>query len=155
MLGSFHFRILARVAVVVVLGGCGRPAHLEPVHCPPKTPLAHPTRTTVLAGMRGVVQGIVRRDDTNQPLTDASVVLRPGNRGVGVDSSGRFQFTSVPAGRYYIEARRVGFRIRSDSIDVAANAGTETAFALDLMMMDECPGFAAIIIPRRSWWKFW
>ena len=151
------FGISIRISAVLafVLCACSRPAHLEPVACPPKPPLTHPTRTTVLPGIPGTVRGTVRRDDTDQPLIDASVVLRPGNRGVIADSTGHFQFLSVRPGRYYLEARRVGFRIRGDSITVTENAGTETAFFLDVMMMDECPGFAAVVVPRRPWWKFW
>src|SRR5262245_55222616 len=102
-----------RTFVLIVAGGltgsCARPAHLDPVACPPKPPQLHPVRTVVLPAHRGIVRGSVRRDDTEEPLSDASVVLRPGRLGATVDSLGRFQLTQVPPGRYYLEARRVGF----------------------------------------------
>jgi len=97
----------------------------------------------------------VLRDDTGEPLVDATLVLRPGNRRVAVDSGGRFELTNISAGRYYIEARRIGFRIRGDSIDVSDASGTETELSLDMMAMDECPGFAEVVTRQRPWWKIW
>jgi hypothetical protein len=60
------------------------------------------------AGAQGAIEGIVV-DSAGRPLAGAEVLLRELNRRERADSSGRFAFFAVRAGRYNLYARRLGY----------------------------------------------
>ena len=70
------------------------------------------------------------------PLADATVLVVELDRAVRTDDRGRFDFASLPAGRYTLEIRRVGYRTRILPLEVPAAgpleiALEEAAFPLD------------------------
>jgi hypothetical protein len=78
----------------------------------------------------GVIVGSVT-DTSLRPVdgADASIVLS-GIR-VTANADGRFRITSIPAGKYLIAIRRVGYRAIATPISVEANDTLRLAFTLE------------------------
>ena len=60
------------------------------------------------------------RDSAGQPLANVEVVISSLNRGTTTDESGAFSFRGLSAGRYHLDALRIGYR-RAD-VDVVVPA---------------------------------
>jgi hypothetical protein len=98
----------------------------------------------------GTVQGVVRRADTKEPISDATVqIVDPGYRlppsAAVTDSAGRFRFANLAAGRYLVQANKDAFFIvgavmngtpvqsylaRTDGIVGASSTPTEVVLEL-------------------------
>ena len=75
--------------------------------------------TTVAAAQSvGTIKGHVT-GPTGDPLAGASVLATGTERGAIVRGDGAYQFT-LPAGRYELRARQIGFTLRVDSVTVTA-----------------------------------
>ena len=67
------------------------------------------------ANAQGIVQGSVTAGDTNRPLANAIIELRPMPSATGrllkgsTDTDGQFRFVDVPPGRYVLSARHAGY----------------------------------------------
>src|SRR5919202_7439 len=74
-------------------------------------------------GSAQVIQGTVLEDSSRTPVTAAEVRLIARGRSVGAstlaDDQGRFVLRAPRAGRYEIEARRIGYQVKTlPSIDL-------------------------------------
>ena len=67
----------------------------------------------VLYSLRGRVA-----DSTNTPIGGVQVTLVELSRRATTDKSGDFVFTDVPAGRYTLVARRLGYAAVSDTVRI-------------------------------------
>lgn len=74
----------------------------------------------------GSVSGHVLNKKDGQPLTKASVRLNPSGRTVQTDTTGRFRFDTVLAGKYTLQAAKEGFRDELTTVEIAGNYGTTT-----------------------------
>ena len=69
----------------------------------------------LLAGLQqpavshGSIQGKVIRAGAPEQIDHAQVEIKPGNRSVFTDASGRFSFQNLPPGQYIISVRHAGF----------------------------------------------
>jgi hypothetical protein len=83
----------------------------------------------------GVILGAVT-DTTLRPIdgADASIVLT-GIR-VIANTDGRFRITTIPAGKYLIAIRRVGYRAIATPISVEANDTLRLAFTLEPLVSE-------------------
>jgi hypothetical protein len=75
------------------------------------------------------ITGIVV-DTTGQPLKDAEVTAQPGSRTTRSDSTGRFQLGGLPAAKYTVTARRLGFSAAQYYISLPAAGTAELEFVL-------------------------
>jgi len=95
------------VAACVIVAGA---AQQQPQQAPRDTS-ARPAATT--AAGTGRISGRVVAGDTGRPIKRARVFISAnelqGGRGMLTDDSGAFEFTSLPAGRYTINASKSGF----------------------------------------------
>ena len=77
------------------------------------------------------VTGHVSAAGTGQPIVRATVSIVELDRATTTDSSGAFQLGAVPAGRYTISARRVGFVPVAISTTVSAGVPSNVALVLE------------------------
>ena len=66
---------------------------------------------------QSAVRGTIRGDSTNRPVVGAEVLVEPGARSTRANSSGDFVIGALPAGRYTLTFRSIGFRpVRAEAI---------------------------------------
>jgi outer membrane receptor protein involved in Fe transport len=89
----------------------------------PPVPPGRPARTTATASMNAIASDSIRgrvADSTGTPVAGVHVTLVELARAATTDSRGGFVFGDVPAGRYTIVARRLGYAAASRVIRVTA-----------------------------------
>jgi hypothetical protein len=72
------------------------------------------------AGQTGTFMGIVTRDTLSHGVRGAEIRLPQLGLAAQTDVNGEFRFDAVPAGRYAVTVRAIGFEQFADSIDIAA-----------------------------------
>jgi hypothetical protein len=72
------------------------------------------------AAQTGAITGIVYRDTANHPLAGVQVTIDGANRTTQTTSAGAFLISGLPAARYVIELRHVGFAPLVDTVVIAA-----------------------------------
>ena len=77
----------------------------------------------------GDVTGRITQSENGEPVPNATVLVDGTNYGTAADSDGRFRFR-IPAGRYALLVRSVGFESRTDSVVVRPQQ--ETSFNVQL-----------------------
>jgi len=90
-----------------------------------------PTILLILAlqtQMTGSVAGVVR-DTVGRPISYAAVTVSASRRTMA-DSLGQYRIDSVPVGRLAVSIRRVGFRMRVDTVVIQPGAETRATFVL-------------------------
>lgn len=89
------------------------------------------------------------------PLREATLVITELRRSARSDSAGRFRFDSVPPGRYTLIARRLGYLINRDTIELPPGGGATVIIPLDEQMitLDGC-GYVELRRPKPLW-KLW
>jgi hypothetical protein len=85
----------------------------------------HPTRA-----QPATVVGLVTRDSTGLGVERAEVWVSGYSQSLLTNSRGGFRIDALPAGRYAITIRRVGFKPFSDSIVVTAGQRLERQFVM-------------------------
>ena len=78
----------------------------------------------------GALTGRVVHDRTDQALAGVEVSIPAMFRTAGTDSSGRFVFRDVPAGRHEVVLRKVGFQPSSTTITIPVADGPEPVLRL-------------------------
>jgi hypothetical protein len=66
----------------------------------------------------GVFSGVVTADTLGHTVSNAEVSLPQLNRTTLSNQRGEFRFSSLPAGRYAVTVRALGFQPFSDSVDI-------------------------------------
>ena len=125
-------RAVAVMSATVFCCACARTKLVST--CPPRTPL--PTITVTSTNVEhGAVLGVIVGHVLHRAVEFARVDLEPSERSALSDIMGAFRFDSVPAGRYVLRVRRVGYDARRDSIDVPP-AGVRIAVQLNEVVFD-------------------
>lgn len=83
-----------------------------------------------LHAQTAVLSGIVVRDSAGHEIPGAQLSLPGLNRSTVANSLGEFRFARLPAGRYAIVIRHLGFAAFTDTIDIADGARVEREFML-------------------------
>ena len=78
---------------------------------------------------KATLMGVVT-DKAKEPLLGASVVLKGTSKGVVTDGKGRFSL-SVPAGKYQIEVRFLGYNTQQKQVQVQADEKLSLVFTLE------------------------
>ena len=78
----------------------------------------------------GAMSGLVWRDTTRRPLSDARVILTSIKREATTDARGHFRIDGVPAGRYPVNVRAIGFAPVEDTVAIESNAIIERVYVL-------------------------
>ena len=83
-----------------------------------------------LAAQTGTVRGRVVDAASNQPLSDVQVRVDNSTLGTLTQANGEYILANVPAGRATISARRVGYGVQRQVVDVPAGGTVTQSFAL-------------------------
>ena len=84
---------------------------------------------------QGTITGTVAGGPEGRPLYDAAVIL-DGTRGVTTDRSGEFLIDRVPAGRHLLETRILGYKSRSEMVEITGGDTLVISFVLDEELID-------------------
>jgi hypothetical protein len=79
----------------------------------------------------GSVAGRVTDRATGQPIVGAMIVLDGASRAATSDEDGKYRIVGVPAGRYTVRVRYIGYRPASSPVTVTANAEVTADAALE------------------------
>jgi len=82
------------------------------------------------AAQNGSLVGTVARDSSGHMIGGVEIRLAQINRIVTTNYLGEFGIASIPAGRYAVTLRAVGFTPATDTVEIKANAVTEREFIL-------------------------
>jgi len=78
----------------------------------------------------GTIAGVVR-DAAERPVADVDVALRPGDRRMRTDSTGRFIFTGLDPEHYFVRARKVGFMPKAWDVKLNKSRRVDITIVLD------------------------
>jgi len=78
----------------------------------------------------GSIEGRVVDIETQRPLYNVNVFLKETDMGATTDPQGRYYITNVKAGKYEVVATIIGFRKRSQVIEVYPNQSVKVDFEL-------------------------
>src|SRR5688572_27782704 len=92
-----------------------------------------------LAAQTGTVTGMVSSGQNGQPLPAAQVYISTLDIGVLTQANGRFTLLNVPAGPHTLTAERIGFRVTTANVTVAAGAAAVQNFVMneEALQLDE------------------
>lgn len=97
------------------------------------------------ADAASTVQGQVVDQESGRPLAEVAVSLASGPGGTPgagtriTNAEGRFRFRSVPPGTYRIVATRIGYRERTDTLEVEAGSDLEMYLPLTVSPVPLAP----------------
>lgn len=138
-----------------VLFACARPFRSEAgegTQCPPK-PALPPVQ--MVADAPSVISGRVWVAQVELPLPGSPVRIPEVGRIATTDTAGFFHFDSMPPGVYTLVVRQIGVHERSvQGVTVSSRQGRNVHVPVKPFMLDGCPGFGELLLPR-PWWKFW
>jgi hypothetical protein len=141
---TIRCKYVALLACAVTACATHREAY-ESEHCPPPPHIAL-ARWAPIDSL-GVIEGRVLRvasvgDTAPKPLPDTQVqAIGPVQRGIVVDTAGRFRLTNLPVGEYLVRVRRFGFPERLDSLRIDATGYRgEIRLGPELVLFPCCRG---------------
>jgi hypothetical protein len=144
---------LLAASTTAAAGACTRYVY-RPPDCPPKPALPAVERA-VVPREAGTLVGDLRSTLDGRPVGWADVALEGTTRQTTTDSAGTFRFDTLPAGRYVLRTRRIGYAPRRvDSLTVGGADGVRLTVPLAPQVLDGCPGFI-VVRERVPWWKLW
>ncbi len=79
----------------------------------------------------GRITGVVTDSSDNRPLTSVQVIVGATRLAAMTDDAGRYTITNVPAGRYNLTARRLGYRPETVPVTVGSGATLTSNFRLN------------------------
>jgi iron complex outermembrane receptor protein len=85
---------------------------------------------------QGVIVGQVVDTDSEQPLSGGTVLVQGTERGSVTDQDGQFTIQGVPAGVRVVEARALGYRAATQSVDVAVGGTVAVNFSLPVRPLE-------------------
>ena len=83
----------------------------------------------------GSISGQVLNKKDGKPINKAAVRLNPSGRTLQTDTTGRFRFDTIPAGKYTLQATKEAFRDELTTVDVSGSYGAATV----MYMVNENP----------------
>ncbi len=88
---------------------------------------------------QGTITGQVVAEQTQRPLSGATVTIRGTSIGALTNASGRFVLSNVPTGTAALEAHYLGYRTGEATVQVAAGSSSEVSIALaeEALSLDE------------------
>jgi hypothetical protein len=93
----------------------------------------------------GVIHGTVA-DTALRPIVGADVNFAGSSVRVSTDSLGRFRVVNVPAGKFILIVRNIGFRPATSEIEIGANDTLRLAFELEPTVRE----LSAIVVTEKN-----
>jgi len=85
---------------------------------------------TSLFAQSGRIRGVVRDQETEEPLPGANIIIQGTNMGDATDINGEYVITNVAPGTYTIVASYIGYQKAQKEVGVQVNRTTTLDFAL-------------------------
>lgn len=103
----------------------------------------------------GTFQGIVTRDTLDVRVPRAEIRLPAIGRTTSSDENGEFRINAVPAGRYLVTVRTLGFQFFTDTIEIRAAKILDAELTLNpsATRLDTLLTTAQSTTPNPLWWK--
>jgi uncharacterized protein (TIGR02145 family) len=79
---------------------------------------------------QGTITGDVVDFDTYLPLSGVTVVLNPGNDSIKTGTDGKFKFSNISPGTYYVKVSKIAYKSETKSNAVTPDKTTNFYFAL-------------------------
>src|SRR5690242_17972326 len=92
-----------------------------------------------VAAQTGTITGVVTSAQNGQPLPAAQVYIQTLDLGVLTQANGRYILQNVPAGVHTLTAERIGHRVTTASVTVAAGGTVSQNFQMneEALQLDE------------------
>ena len=92
--------LLISFGLITLNHSCKKPAKVEP----------------------GTIKGVVKDKDTNEPLENVNVLLRPIGKTMNTRSDGYFEFAELEVGEYSLTASKTGYRNYTDNQNISVKS---------------------------------
>lgn len=66
----------------------------------------------IINGISGKIQGVVKDEDTREPISFADVIILNTEIGAATDENGNFYILNVPPGKYTVEVSYIGYQTK-------------------------------------------
>lgn len=87
---------------------------------------------SAVASTFGVLDGIVRDKENEQPIPGATIFILQSQQGRVTDADGRFVIYNVPAGKYTVRIQMIGYRtVVYENVEITANLRTSLKITLE------------------------
>lgn len=96
----------------------------------------------------GSISGQVLNRKDGKPINKTAVRLNPSGRTLQTDTTGRFRFDTILAGKYTLQATKEAFRDELTTVDVSGSYGTATV--LYLVNENPSPTEPLLVAPTTS-----
>jgi iron complex outermembrane receptor protein len=83
------------------------------------------------------LSGAVTETGTDQPLPGATVSLNGNHQGTATNAGGRYQLSSLPAGRYTVTFSFVGFVRQTRQVDLSGDLTLDVALPRATVLAEE------------------
>ncbi len=94
----------------------------------------------LFSGITGKIQGIVKDEDSREPIAFADLVILNTEMGSATDDNGNFYILNVPSGRYTIEASCLGYQTkRIENVVVEVDQTTRLNITLKQTAIEIAP----------------
>jgi len=93
----------------------------------------------------GVIRGVVL-DAAVAPVADATVVIVGQDRTTVTDQDGRFGFSQVPPGTYFVAASKLRYYSTQTSVDVLAGVADPP---VTKVLLERVPGSEPLVVPMQ------
>ncbi len=91
-------------------------------------------------GITGKIQGVVKDEQTNEPIQFADVVILNTGMGSATDDNGNFVILNVPPGKYILEVSYIGFQTkRIENVEVEVDRTTRLNISLKPSAIEIAP----------------
>ncbi|HEY4216581.1 MAG TPA: carboxypeptidase regulatory-like domain-containing protein [Gemmatimonadaceae bacterium] len=97
----------------------------------------------------GTFAGSVTRDTLGTAVAQAEVQLPQLNRTTATNAKGEFQFSNIPAGRYAVSVRAIGFLMFVDSVDIAPGGRLDADLLLTPTPVTLAPQHTTAAVVKR------
>ena len=93
--------------------------------------------TSAWAGITGTLAGQVVDKVTNQPLPGVNILIKGTHFGAATNSDGKYLVNNIPAGRYVVEARMIGYStVTQENVAILMDLRTVVDFPLSSSVLE-------------------
>jgi outer membrane receptor for ferrienterochelin and colicins len=98
--------------------------------------------SSTAAAQTGQLTGYVSDRHSGAPLPNANVIIKETNVGVAADNHGYFVLRNIPAGRYYVQVSRIGYRTSEREVQIEVGR----TVVVDFSLQAEAVRFSEVVV---------
>lgn len=94
----------------------------------------------LFSGITGKIQGVVKNEETNEPIAFADIIILNTEMGSATDDNGKFVILNVPPGNYTLEVSYIGYQAkRIENVLVEIDRTTRLTVTLKQTALEIAP----------------